>query len=214
MLGCLSGSLEGDFCRLVAPGLAQHLTPELERVGVGLERKRTIEREQRPIAVAEPIGRVTELVPGEAQVGIHFHRAIQLGQRLGVASQLGEGGATQRKGEARCTEGRAGPIRELQRLGGAARAAQQLEILRPTSFQIGFGGEKLVVRRLCVLCPSLARQPAGPRQRPLAACVWKQIVRRGRPHGAQIYPGVNRWLAATHVSTFLPQWIKSDCCAS
>src|SRR2546429_4002285 len=45
--------------------------------------------------------------------------------------------------------------------------------------------------------PPFARQPARARERSFAASVWKQVVGRGRPHGAQIYPGVNRWLAAT-----------------
>src|SRR5207247_619087 len=138
----------------------------------------------------------------------------QLGQRLGIASQLGEGRSTQRQRESGLAERHAGTVGKLQGLDAAAAAAQQLEVLGPAGLQLRFRGQERVVRGLCIACPALARQPARARERPFASGVWKQIVRRGRPHGAQIYPRRTRWLAATHLSTFLPPWIKSDCFAS
>src|SRR3954469_12094624 len=107
---------------------------------------------------------------------------LELCERFGISPQLGERGATQREREARFSKRRACPVGELQCLILQPADSQQLEILGPTCPQLWFGGEQLVVRRLCILRSSLARQPAGTRQRALAASVGKQIVGCGCAH--------------------------------
>src|SRR5262245_36480334 len=104
MLRRLSRSLEGDFGRLVAPRFAQDLAPQLERVGMRLEREGTVQRQQRAVFVTELVGRIAELVPDEREVGVDFHRALQLAECFPIASELREGRAPQRVRETGLTE--------------------------------------------------------------------------------------------------------------
>ena len=205
MLGGLGRAFEGDLRRLVAPGVAEHLTTELERIGMRLQGEGAIERQQRPILIAEFIRDIAQLVPDERQVRVDLDRPLQLGQRVLVAAQLGERRAAQGEGEAGLAKGRSRAVGKLQRLFGSSTGTQQLEVFGPARFQLGFGREQFVVRGLRIPHPPLAREPTRPRQRALAACIGKQIVGRGRSHGVQIYPEPTRWLGATGVSTFLPR---------
>ena len=143
-------------------------------------------------------------MPYECQVGIDFHGALQLGQRFGIAAQLGQRRAAQRICEAGITECGARPVGELQRLRTAAAHAEQLEVLGPGGFELGLGRQELVIRRLRVPDATFPREPTRAREGAFAACIGKQIVRRGGPHGAQIYPPTTRWLAARGLPTFLP----------
>jgi hypothetical protein len=91
----LRRAFEGDFGCLIAAGFAEDLAAQLQRVGMRLERERAVEREQRPIAIAQLVRGVAQLMPHEPKVGIGFHGPFQLGERLGIATELGERGAAQ-----------------------------------------------------------------------------------------------------------------------
>ena len=205
MLGGLRRAFEGDLRRLVATGVAEHLTAELERIGMRLQGEGAIERQQRPILIAEFIRDVAQLMPDEREVRVDLDRPLQLGQRVLIAAEFGERRAAESEREPGLAEGGSGTVGKLQRLFGSSIGTQQLEVFGPARFHFWFGREQFIVRGLRISHPPLAREPARPRQGALAACIGKQIVRRGRTHGAQIYPEPTRWLGATGVSTFLPR---------
>ena len=137
MLGGLGRALERHFGRLVAARVTEHLPPELERIGMRLEGECAIEREQRPVLIAQFVGDVAELVPDERQVRVDFDRPLQLGQRVLVATQLGKRGTAKGEGEAGLAEGRSGAIGKLQRFLFASTGAQQLEVFGPACFEFG-----------------------------------------------------------------------------
>src|SRR5213594_1078067 len=99
MLGRLRRALEGDFGRLIATGVAQNLPAQSQGVGVGLEGKRAVERQQSPVALAELVRGIAELVPDEREVGIRLYGALELGQGFPVASELCQRRTAERKGE-------------------------------------------------------------------------------------------------------------------
>ena len=186
MLGGLRRALERDFRSRVAARGAKDAAPESQRLGVGLEGERAVQCEQRAVAVAELPGRDAELVPDEREVGVGLGGAFQRGQGVRNALQLHQRRALEGEREAGRAELRERPAGELQGVVATPTAAQQLEVLGPAGLEVGVCGEDAAVGVFRVGDAALAGEPARACHRPLAGCVRKQIVGRGRSHGANL----------------------------
>ena len=186
MLRRLRRPFERHLRGLVASGLSQDPTAQLQRLGMRLQREGAVQREQGAVGIAKSIAGVAELVPGERQVGIALQCLLQRAQRFAVALELDQGRTLEREREGRGAEVPQRRFRQAQRVDGSLVGAQQLEALGPARLQIGMRREDSAVGLLGVGDPALAGQPARARDGPLAWRVGKQVVRRRRPHGANI----------------------------
>ena len=135
-------------------------------------------------------------MPGEGKVGIALQRLLQRGERFAIASQLDQRGALEGEWEGGEPEVAERALGEAQRVLGAVMKPQQLEAFCPARLEIGMRGEHAAVRLLRVGDPPLAREPAGAGDGALARRVRKQVVRRRRPHRANISAP---WLLARRV---------------
>src|SRR5947207_13574907 len=127
MLCRLGRALVGHLRRLVAPRVAQDAPPQPQRLRMGLEREGTVERQQRPVAVAQPERGVPQLVPGERQVRVGLDRLLEGAERFAIALQLDQRRTLQRERERRVPELRACPLGEVERLLAPPVAAEQLD---------------------------------------------------------------------------------------
>src|SRR5439155_21255963 len=150
-------------------------------------RKRAVERQQRPVAVAQAERGVPELVPREREVRIGLDRLLEGAERLAVALQLDQGRTLERERERRVSKLRACPLGEEERLLAPSVAAEQLEALGPAWLEIGVRGQHVAIGLLRIGDPSLPDEIAGSSHRPLARRIREQLVRRGRPHVADEY---------------------------
>ena len=76
-LGALLGELrrlhragEGHLRREIPAGATEDLAAEVQGAAVGLEREGAVQREQRPVVLAQAVGGVSRLVPHHREVGI------------------------------------------------------------------------------------------------------------------------------------------------
>jgi hypothetical protein len=63
---------------------------------VRLEREGAVERQQRPVAVAQAVRRQPQLVPRQRQVGVVLESLLERPECLGIAAQVDEGRPAQR----------------------------------------------------------------------------------------------------------------------
>ena len=201
----LRGPLERHFRGRVAARFPQDAAPELEGVGVGLEREGAVQREQRAALVVHPVGRDAQLVPHESQIGVALDGLLERGERFRELLQLHQRRAHERERKGGIGERRLRGPGDLQRLRGAPLPAQQLEVLSPTGFEIGVLFHELAIGGLRVLEAPFAREPPRARHRPFAGRIGEQVERGRRAHGRRIYARENRWPADDVRSTFSPR---------
>ena len=195
-LGALLGKLrrldragEGHFRREVPAGAPENLAAQVQGAAVRLEREGAVQRQQRPVVFAQPVGGVAGLVPDHGKVGVSGGRLFEGHEPFAVASQLDEGGAFQRQRKRGLAElvGRLG--REGQRLLEAALTAQQLEVLAPGQGKVGLAIDELEVRLFRLIERCVAKEVPRPGQGTLTGLGDEHAELGGGEHVANVPAG-------------------------
>src|SRR5439155_23270030 len=129
VLGRLGGPLVRHFGGLVASGVSENPPAQPQCLGVRLQGKRSVEREQGAASVTEPERGIPQLVPHEREVRIELDRLLQRGERVAIARELDERCPLECERERGITELGPRGLGKPQGVFGPPLTAQQLEAL-------------------------------------------------------------------------------------